>query len=263
MGWPFGSILGAVGLYNALSGLPDGKNLLNFQVLTANLRRRFFIAVLVAIAQLGVIAGELLADTPLTPYRLTVENTDKFLFSGGKFYTNPLGLAKENTASTAQFANKPFSAQIERAAHRAAIDPALVHAVIQIESGYDPKARSPKGALGLMQVMPLTALRYGVPNADREPEANLKAGTRYLSDLLKLFDNRLDLALAAYNAGENAVIRNRMRVPPYRETEQYVPAVLAKYREWQELRPTPIGPHRIEYLPGTTLEPANWPGLRP
>jgi soluble lytic murein transglycosylase-like protein len=114
-----------------------------------------------------------------------------------------------------------------------------------------------------MQVMPETALRYGIANVAREPEANLKAGTRYLSDLLKLFDNRLDLALAAYNAGEKAVIRYRMRIPPYRETEQYVPAVLAKYHEWHETPPTPPGLRRIEYLPGTTLEPAAQRGSQP
>ncbi len=219
--------------------------------------------VLTACADRGATAAEFLTDNSSTPYQLSTENTGAFRLSGTGTNAISRRPAKENVVPVTRLADKPFSAQIDRAARRAAIDPALVHAVIQVESGYDPRARSPKGAAGLMQVMPETALRYGVTNAGRDPEGNLKAGTRYLSDLLKLFDNRLDLALAAYNAGEKAVIRYRMRIPPYRETEQYVPAVLAKYREWQETRPTPPSLHRIEYLPGTTLEPAAQPGLRP
>ena len=82
-----------------------------------------------------------------------------------------------------------------------------------------------------------------------------------------MFDGRLELVLAAYNAGENAVLRYGHRIPPYRETEHYVPAVLAKYREWQDPAPAPVpvptGPRRIEYLPGTTLESTVQHRLRP
>ena len=109
--------------------------------------------------------------------------------------------------------------------------------------------------------MPETAARYGIRNPARSIEANLNAGTRYLRDLMQMFDGRLELALAAYNAGENAVLRFGHRIPPYRETQHYVPAVLAKYREWQD--PVPRRPHRVEYLPGTTLESTVQPGLRP
>jgi soluble lytic murein transglycosylase-like protein len=104
-----------------------------------------------------------------------------------------------------------------------------------------------------MQVMPDTALRYGVSDPGRTPEANLRAGTRYLKDLMRQFGNRLDLVLAAYNAGEKAVLRYGQRIPPYSETRHYVPAVLAKYQEWQE--PSPSKPTYIEYLPGTRLDP--------
>jgi soluble lytic murein transglycosylase-like protein len=135
-----------------------------------------------------------------------------------------------------RFADKPFARQIAEAAQAAALDLALVHAVIFIESRYDPKARSPKGAVGLMQVLPETALRYGISDPARSLEDNLKAGTRYLSDLVQLFAGRLDLALAAYNAGEKAVQRHGLRIPPYAETRAYVPAVLAKYREWRARR---------------------------
>ena len=131
------------------------------------------------------------------------------------------------------YADQPYAALIQGAAQAAAIDPALVHAVIFVESGYNANARSPKGAVGLMQVMPMTASRYGVPDPAQSPEANVTAGTRHLKYLLHKYGGRLELVLAAYNAGETAVSRHHRRIPPYPETQRYVPAVLAKYREWQ------------------------------
>ena len=129
----------------------------------------------------------------------------------------------------AQSAN-PYAQEIARAAAESQLDPALVHAVIQVESAYRADAVSNKGALGLMQVMPETALRFGVHDAT-EPKANLRAGTRYLRALLDMFDQRIDLALAAYNAGEGAVIRHGRRLPPYAETRRYVPLVVAQYQK--------------------------------
>jgi soluble lytic murein transglycosylase-like protein len=158
----------------------------------------------------------------------------------------------------------PFAEFVERAAREADLDPALVHAVIHVESRYDPRARSPKGAVGLMQVMPATAARYGVTDPARSIEENLKAGTRYLRNLIEIFDRRLDLVLAAYNAGENAVVRHGLRIPPYRETLAYVPAVLAKYREWQVQAAGAVDVRRrIEYLPGTLLSAAGQASLQP
>jgi soluble lytic murein transglycosylase-like protein len=103
------------------------------------------------------------------------------------------------------------------------VDPRLVHAVITVESAYRPRARSPKGARGLMQLMPATARQYGVRNAYR-PSANLEAGIKHLRSLLDRFD--VHLALAAYNAGE-AAVRRFGGIPPYRETQAYVTRVLA------------------------------------
>ncbi len=117
---------------------------------------------------------------------------------------------------------------IEHAARQTGLDPALLHAVVQVESAFNPNAQSPKGALGLMQLMPATAQRYGVTNP-LDPATNLLGGARYLSDLLRLFNDDLELALAAYNAGENAVMRHDKQIPPYRETRAYVPKVLARY----------------------------------
>jgi soluble lytic murein transglycosylase-like protein len=124
---------------------------------------------------------------------------------------------------------KRFHAEIASAAHKAGVDPALVHAVIGVESAYRENAVSPKGAVGLMQVMPETGRRYGVENLTL-PSQNIRAGTRYLSDLMRMFNGDLSLVLAAYNAGENAVLRYGGRVPPYPETRQYVPRVLSIYR---------------------------------
>jgi hypothetical protein len=111
---------------------------------------------------------------------------------------------------------------IRRVAAEQGVDVRLVHAVIQVESAYQPRARSPKGAMGLMQVMPATARQYGVTNP-YEPAANIEAGIRHLKSLLDRFP--LALALAAYNAGESTVERFR-GIPPYPETRNYVSSIL-------------------------------------
>lgn len=127
---------------------------------------------------------------------------------------------------------KTYGAIVDSAAESAQIDNALVHAVISAESGYNQNAVSPKGATGLMQLMPATARRYGVTNI-YDPVQNIQAGARYLRDLLSMFNNDLRLAVAAYNAGENAVIRHGNRIPPYRETMNYVPKVMGYYSQFK------------------------------
>lgn len=121
-----------------------------------------------------------------------------------------------------------FHKTIMDAARQAGVDPALVHAVIGVESAYNAKAVSHKGAMGLMQVIPGTGRRYGVDDL-LNPNANIRAGTQYLSHLMRLFDGDLRLTLAAYNAGEGAVLRYGRSIPPYRETRAYVPRVLGIY----------------------------------
>jgi soluble lytic murein transglycosylase-like protein len=118
---------------------------------------------------------------------------------------------------------------IEGAARESTIHPALVRAVIVVESGFNPRAISRKGAMGLMQLLPSTARRYGAFNA-LDPVQNIYAGVRCLAALLVRYDSNVELALAAYNAGEAAVERYGRRIPPYRETRKYVPSVLAVYR---------------------------------
>ena len=136
--------------------------------------------------------------------------------------------AKAHTFSGAN--KKKFTDLIEQTANRYQVDAKLVHAVIQTESAYNSSAQSPKGAVGLMQLMPDTARRFGVSDRN-DPDQNVDGGTRYLKHLIEMFNPNLDLAVAAYNAGENAVIRYNNSIPPYPETQNYVKQVLALYNQ--------------------------------
>jgi soluble lytic murein transglycosylase-like protein len=121
-----------------------------------------------------------------------------------------------------------YDAIILNAAARYGLHPALIHAVIKAESNYRASVVSPKGATGLMQLMKGTAKRYGVKDRT-DPSENIDGGAHYLSDLLAMFDQDMELAIAAYNAGENAVKRYENKIPPYKETQQYVKKVLNYY----------------------------------
>lgn len=125
-----------------------------------------------------------------------------------------------------------YREHVAQAAREWRLDEALIEAVIAVESAFSPSAVSPKGAVGLMQLMPQTARRFGALDAS-DPAQNIRAGARYLRYLLDLFGGDLELALAAYNAGEGAVRRNGVRVPPFRETVEYVRKVRARYRPVQ------------------------------
>jgi soluble lytic murein transglycosylase-like protein len=125
-------------------------------------------------------------------------------------------------------AGSDLESLVEQAAQRHGLDPALVLAVVSVESGFRPRAVSPKGAQGLMQLMPRTAASLGVSDAF-DPEQNVDAGVRHLESLVRLYGGDLTRALAAYNAGQGAVARHG-GVPPYRETRAYVRRVLERYR---------------------------------
>lgn len=163
--------------------------------------------------------------------------------------------------------------RLRAAASRHGVDYALLQALVAAESGFDASAVSPKGAIGLMQVMPDTAVRFGVRADARktvaqklaDPAVNVSAGTRYLRYLIDLFPGRLDLALAAYNAGEGAVQGAGHRIPPYRETRNYVGTVLGLY---EHLRPpaasipsprNPSGRVRMQLVPGGAAGRGNLP----
>jgi soluble lytic murein transglycosylase-like protein len=138
----------------------------------------------------------------------------------------------DEPASGKRLGRSQFRGHILAAAQETKVDAALIHAVISVESGYNPSARSSAGAVGLMQLMPETAIRYGVTNR-LDPAQNIHGGARYLRDLKVLFDGNLRLVLAAYNAGEAAVMKYGRRIPPYRETVAYVPKVLSHYKKFR------------------------------
>jgi len=121
-----------------------------------------------------------------------------------------------------------YEPYIKEAARVADVDARLLHAVIVVESAFDERAISKQGARGLMQLMPATARRYGVRDLFN-PRQNIKAGASYLRDLLDRYGNDLQLVLAAYNAGEEAVDRHGHVIPPFKETQAYVPRVLGVY----------------------------------
>jgi soluble lytic murein transglycosylase-like protein len=122
-----------------------------------------------------------------------------------------------------------YALPVAHAAADTGLPEGVLHAVIKAESNYNADAVSHKGAVGLMQLMPETARRFGVLDA-RDPSANVLGGARYLKTLLAMFDADLALALAAYNAGPAAVLRSGRAVPPFAETQRYVPRVLELYR---------------------------------
>ena len=130
---------------------------------------------------------------------------------------------------------KLYGTVVKRAAQAHRIPASLLHAIISAESGYNPEAVSRAGAVGLMQLMPATASRYDVKDR-KDPIDSIRGGARYFRYLLDLFDNDIRLALAAYNAGENAVIKYGRRIPPYRETQNYVKRVLKFYEEYSGVR---------------------------
>lgn len=184
------------------------------------------------------VGGVALPACAQSPYRLAESSDYRLATAFQPVATIPLLLV-----------DKPHAGAIERAARRENLDPLLVHALIDVESRHNTQAVSPKGAIGLMQVLPETAERFGNGFKLTNADDNLRAGTRYLRLLIDRFDQRLDLALAAYNAGENAVERYDRHIPPYAETRQYVPAVLKRYADWK----TPPPALHTAYLPGTLL----------
>jgi soluble lytic murein transglycosylase-like protein len=150
-------------------------------------------------------------------YRLLLETPDGASESGGALRAGDLRRSA---------AYEPF---IQAAARAMELEPALLRAVILVESGFNERAVSKKGAQGLMQLMPATAQHYGAEDAF-DPSQNITAGARYLRDLIDRYDSNLQLVLAAYNAGESAVERHGRRIPPFAETRRYVPRVMRVYQ---------------------------------
>lgn len=176
---------------------------------------------------------------------------------------------------------KKYDAVLNQSAREFAVEPALLKAIMAAESGFNPTAVSPKGAIGLMQIMPETAERYGVQGDKRktiqqkltDPKINIRLAARYLRDLQVLFPQRLELAIASYNAGERAVQKYHNQIPPYPETRNYVQLVAQFYQLYQPAGAANDGadsngssttPRRIEIiLPGRRSMPASAPAPVP
>ena len=166
--------------------------------------------------------------------------------SSARTYTPPPSLSQSTRVPDAPDLALPFDGLVRQTATRAQVDPDLVHAIIQVESEYNPRAISLKGAMGLMQLVPATVRRFGVGNPF-DPAENVQGGVTYLRYLLDLFGGDLPLALAAYNAGENAVLRAD-GIPPFAETRGYVRKVTALYGGAggdARRKPTPSAPRPI------------------
>jgi soluble lytic murein transglycosylase-like protein len=153
----------------------------------------------------------------------TLVLSDRKLTDGALTYTVPQAPGIRTTRTTAEFSDA-YDALVREHASRHALRPELVRAVIQVESGFNPRARSPKGAMGLMQLMPATARQLGVRDAF-DPAENIRGGCAYLRQLLDRYNGNEELALAAYNAGAGAVDRHGKAVPPFQETRDYVKKV--------------------------------------
>lgn len=160
-----------------------------------------------------------------------------------------LALAPCIFSATAADLRKLYDPVIKKVAGKYRIDPALVHVIIRAESNYDSFAISDKGAMGLMQLMPATALQYGVKNVF-DPSQNIEGGVRYLQDLVKLYNGHTKLVLAAYNAGQEAV-RKYKGIPPYPETKAYIGGITQSYKKPSVLTKNPT--YMVKDASGRTL----------
>ena len=183
---------------------------------------------LLSLVFLAVLATPHAADAQIYAWRDvngTLVLSDRKLNDGALTYSVPEAPGIRATTPLAEPAvREQFEPLIREHAARHALRVELVRAVIQVESGYNPRARSPKGAMGLMQLMPATARQLGVRNAF-DPDENIRGGCAYLRQLLDRYRGNEELALAAYNAGSGAVDRHGSAVPPYQETREYVKRV--------------------------------------
>ena len=210
-------------------------------------------------------------------YQLFFRGGQGFDTSEGLQATAPAAAAAPQPRLLAYIESAPGYRQVRNHLREASIthgiDYELLQALIATESGFDIDAVSPKGAIGLMQVMPATAERYGVAGDRKrsvdqklvDPRTNIRTGSRYLSDLIRLFPGQLELALAAYNAGEGAVQRAGNRIPNYPETRNYVKTVMQLYALLKPAAPVAKGrtPNRVHMELGGAVGRGNLPAGMP
>ena len=179
---------------------------------------------------------------PSNKGELVIESNPSGTLTGGRSVRVPSASSNANNSVVAiinaSAAHGPVHDSLSAASEAYGVDLDLLKAVVATESAFNPKAVSPKGAVGLMQVMPTTATRYGVLAGRgatvsaklKDPDLNIHTGARHLANLLRLFEGKIELALAAYNAGEGAVARAGNKIPEYKETQSYVQRVMSTYR---------------------------------
>ncbi len=173
-------------------------------------------------------------DKELADARLKVEEVAKQIAEANKPPVVPAIAELTNSTSSANWStgNARVDGLIRFYGNQHGVDPFLIYCLMSQESKFTSGATSYKGAMGLMQLMPGTAARYGVTNP-YDVAQNISGGTRYLKDLLKMFNGRVDLALAGYNAGEGAVMKYGNTIPPYNETQNYVKLIIKRYGKRQ------------------------------
>jgi soluble lytic murein transglycosylase-like protein len=193
----------------------------------------FGLCLVIPVAQADIFS---FTDDSGTPHFSDVPNDERFqLYSRAERRDTIENLSLKKPMAFSKNREK-FNEEIKRAASVYQLDEALLHAVISVESGYNSRIVSKKGAVGLMQLMPDTAKRYKIKNSF-DPAQNIQGGAQYLSSLLVQFDNNVQLALAAYNAGENNVRKYGGRIPPFPETIAYVPKVMDLYAGYRQAIP--------------------------
>ena len=188
-----------------------------------------------------LIACSLISNAARADVLIDLENTEEVSISNTQLdahYT--LKIEEPDTrlvspqlkaVNTIKINQLPFNDEVLLAAKETTIDPALIHAIIAVESKHNSRATSLKGAYGLMQLMPATEQRFNVRDK-HSTQQNILAGAHYLRELLTIFNGDLNLSLAAYNAGPNAIYKYGRHIPPYKETLEYVPKVLRYYRQY-------------------------------
>ena len=217
--------------------------------------RKFCIGMLLLIVQQWTYADVWGYIDPQGVAHFATERTDEryeLFYKGDESFDTTQGLKAASTARSVEMSTAPaklltffdispsyklVKQHLLEAANRLSIDYELLQALIVAESGFNSTAVSPKGAVGLMQIMPATAERYGLVGDPKnsieqkltDPKTNIRIGSRYLRDLINMFPGQLDLAVASYNAGEGAVQRAGNRIPNYKETQAYVKTVLELY----------------------------------
>lgn len=182
----------------------------------------------------GLVARMVLeaSDKSLTDARSKVEKIREDISAADKpvpaFLVDPAAVAFGGSDQSWTTGSAKIDNLIRYNANKYGVDSYLIYCLMSQESGFSAKATSYKGAQGLMQLMPATAARYGVINP-YDPAQSIMGGTRYLKELLQMFNGRIDLALAGYNAGEGAVMKYNYTVPPYAETRNYVRVISMRY----------------------------------